>query len=235
MAAKTDRQTDKSSRWQFTAYEDQWHLFETIPPGIAEWGWQKEMTKTQRPHYQGYLRTTSQTRMSALIKILPGVHLEVCGKNTPEKPQSECWKALVQYCKKLDTRVEGEAHVHVVNSMFTKYTYAEHVGRQLYAKHKQDEWETWLPNDLFRAMEQVIGSDITRGRREVAWIIVSPDWKLYWKSYKYILRSYSIDAPAESSWTRETPPQPQSQTPPSTPRPKPGDAAHTDGEDHGNN
>jgi len=225
MAAQTDRQTDKSSRWQFTAYEDQWDLFKMMPPGIAEWGWQKETCpKTQKLHYQGYLRTTSQVRFSALKKILPGVHLEVA-KN---------WQALINYCQKIDTRVEGEAPVHVVNSMFTKYTYAEHVGRQLYAKHKQDDWETWLPNDLYRAMEEVIRTDITGGRREVAWIIVSPDWKLYWKSYKYILRSYSIDATPPSERTSQTPSQPPT-PPPSTPRPQPGDVAHTDREDHGNN
>lgn len=92
----------KSSRWAFTAYEQQWELFATMPPLIAEWGWQEELCpETNRKHYQGYLRTVRQTRFAALKKVLPGVHLEVA-KN---------WDALVNYCKKETTAVAG-SQVH---------------------------------------------------------------------------------------------------------------------------
>lgn len=91
-------QMEKSTRWSFTAYEEQWSLFEAMPPIIAEWGWQVEVCpKTQRQHYQGYLRTTRQVRFSQLKQALPGVHIE------PAKN----WQALVQYCTKKDTAVEG--------------------------------------------------------------------------------------------------------------------------------
>jgi len=96
--SQTDRQTDKSSRWAFTAYEEQWGLFTTIHPGIAEWGWNTEICpETNRQHYQGYLRLTSQQRFAWLRKLLPGVHLEIA-KN---------WEALKQYCAKEETRVPG--------------------------------------------------------------------------------------------------------------------------------
>jgi len=224
-SGKTDRQTDKSSRWQFTAYQDQWDLFKQMPPGIAEWGWQQEQCpKTQKLHYQGYLRTPSQVRFSALKKILPGVHIEVA-KN---------WQALLNYCQKLDTRVEGEAPVHVINTYYTQYTYAEKLGRQLYDLYKLD-FEDWSDQTALQYIEQHARLDIRAGHREIMWIISNPNWKVAWKYWKDIISSYSINATPESSWTRQTPPQPQSQTPPSTPRPKPGDVAHTDREDHGNN
>jgi len=187
MSRQTDRQTDKSSRWQFTAYEEQWSLFTSMPPGIAEWGWNTEICpKTNRKHYQGYLRLSQQQRFAWLRKLIPGVHIEV----------AQNWDALVNYCKKEETRAPGTTPVSQVNSMYTKYTYAERVGKWLVEQHEASVWETWMPNELFNAMEKVISDDITSGRREIAWIIVSPDWKLFWKSYKYILRSHSINAPS---------------------------------------
>lgn len=82
----------RSSRWQFTAYEAQWNLFQgTLPTIVAEVGWQTEKCpETGRLHYQGFIRTTSQQRFTALKKVYPGVHLEVARN----------WDALVAYCKK---------------------------------------------------------------------------------------------------------------------------------------
>ena len=95
---ETDRQTDKTSRWAFTAYADQYHLFTIVNELIAEIGWQKEICPgTQREHYQGYIRTARQVRFAQLKKIYPGVHIE------PAKN----WDALVKYCAKKDTAVEG--------------------------------------------------------------------------------------------------------------------------------
>jgi len=177
--AQTDRQT-KSSRWAFTAYQDQWSLFETMPPGIAEWGWQREICpETNREHYQGYLRLTQQQRFAWLAKVLPAVHIEVA-KN---------WPALIAYCKKEDSAVPG-SQVFQQNQMYTKYTYADRIGKWIVDTYDEKTTDTWLPPDLFRHMEEIISIDISGGRREVAWIIVSPDWKLYWKSYRYIIRSF---------------------------------------------
>jgi len=90
--------TDKTTRWAFTAYEAEWHLFELMNDKIAEWGWQLEICpKTQRKHYQGYMRTKTQQRFSSMKTIFPGVHLE----------QAKNWDALLQYCKKEDTAVAG--------------------------------------------------------------------------------------------------------------------------------
>lgn len=98
---------DKSTRWAFTAYKDQWHLFSSIPPLVAEWGWQEEVCpKTQRQHYQGFIRTQRQVRFSQLQKSLPGVHIE------PAKN----WDALVNYCRKPDTSVTG-TQVHQITSV----------------------------------------------------------------------------------------------------------------------
>jgi len=100
--AKTDRQTDKSSRWSFTAYEDQYGLVDDMSKSatIAEYGWNPEICpETGRKHRQGYLRSKNQVRFSALKKEFPGIHFEVA-KN---------WEALKNYCKKEETREQGKS------------------------------------------------------------------------------------------------------------------------------
>lgn len=94
-----DRQTDKTTRWAFTAYQDQWHLFTTvIPELVADIGWQKEVCPdTQREHYQGFIRTKRQVRFVQMKKLYPGVHIE----------QAKNWDALVNYCRKSESAIEG--------------------------------------------------------------------------------------------------------------------------------
>lgn len=98
--AKTDRQTDKSTRWAFTAFEAHWNYFNDMNaiPSVKEWGWQTEICpETGRQHYQGYIMTDRQVRLSHWIKYMKGVHFEVCRN----------WTALVAYCKKTDSAVPG--------------------------------------------------------------------------------------------------------------------------------
>ena len=103
--AQTDRQTDKTTRWAFTAYEDQWDLFKQMPDIIKEWGWQTETCpETGRKHYQGYFLTRTQQRFAACRKALPGVHIE----------PARNWSALLNYCKKEESAVSG-TQVHQVN------------------------------------------------------------------------------------------------------------------------
>jgi len=93
-----DSQTDKTSRWAFTAYQTQWDLFKVVPDIVAEIGWQTEVCPdTQREHYQGFIRTKRQVRFAQIRKIYPGVHVE------PAKN----WEALLNYCRKSDTAVAG--------------------------------------------------------------------------------------------------------------------------------
>lgn len=104
--AKTDRRPlpsspsgqDKTTRWAFTAYEGQYDLFKVMPPIVAEWGWQTEICpKTQREHYQGYMRTTRQVRHKQMRETFPGVHIDTAIN----------WQALLNYCKKTETAVPG--------------------------------------------------------------------------------------------------------------------------------
>lgn len=98
MASSQVQKTDKTTRWAFTAYENQWHLFEVMNDKIAQWGWQIEVCpKTQNKHYQGYMRTKTQQRHKAMKEMFPGVHLE----------SARNWIALLKYCEKPETAVEG--------------------------------------------------------------------------------------------------------------------------------
>lgn len=103
---QTDRQTDKSTRWAFTAYEDQYHLFNEMPDIVAEWGFQDEVCPdTGRKHKQGYIRTKTQQRFSKMRAVFPGVHLEV----------SRDWNKTVNYCKKAESRDPSGNQVHQIN------------------------------------------------------------------------------------------------------------------------
>jgi len=111
---KTDRQTSgKTTRWAFTAYEGQWHLFTTVIPVIvAEIGWQTEVCpKTGRKHYQGFIRTTRQARPKQLQDLYPGVHIEFARN----------WDALLNYCKKDKTAIEG-TQVKMLNEQAVQLT-----------------------------------------------------------------------------------------------------------------
>jgi len=195
---KTDRQTDKSSRWSFTAYEEQYGLFNTMPPGIAEWGWNAEICpETNRPHRQGYLRLQSQQRFAWLKKIFPGVHIEVA-KN---------WDALVNYCKKEDTRAPGTTPVHQTNSIPSHYQYAEMVARKYLELHGPDDLETaqWdrihtntpatkigiARISIADRLDSIVDADIIAGRRYAFWIVGNPSWEATWKKkWKPYIRSF---------------------------------------------
>lgn len=97
-------ETSKSQRWAFTAYEQDWDCFKVMPELVAEWGWQEEeCPETKRHHYQGYMRLKRQARLAQLKKIFPTTHFEIA-KN---------WDALVNYCKKTETAVDGTQRYEV--------------------------------------------------------------------------------------------------------------------------
>lgn len=196
--SKTDRQTDKSSRWSFTAYEQQYGLLSDIPHEIAEWGWQDEVCPdTGRPHRQGYLRTKQQVRLSKLTKLLPGIHLEV----------ARDWNKLVNYCKKSETAVPG-TQVHTVNSnMRTIYSLAKEVANALpplalleeefedlrqqirnkttrgvepnYGTYHLTNWEEYFLHRVDLEVKYVIKN----GGTEAAFIACNPLWLCMWKKY----------------------------------------------------
>jgi len=112
---ETDRQTDKTTRWAFTAYEDQWYLFKQIPDKVKEWGWQTEKCPTSgRLHYQGYILTRTQNRHKAMREMLPGVNISAARE----------WTALLKYCKKTETAIEGTQVSQVNERKFLKFAEA---------------------------------------------------------------------------------------------------------------
>jgi len=173
---------EKSSRWQFTAYEEQFSLFQSMPPGVAEWGWNTEICpKTNRTHYQGYLRLQQQQRFAWLRKILPGVHVEIA-KN---------WQALVQYCKKEDSRAPGTEPVHVINDIPTQFSYAEEVAERIVKQERlymsvnpnHRKFQDWSLEEALVHIETVVRTDIASGRRGIQWIASNPNWKVMWKAF----------------------------------------------------
>jgi len=172
---------DKSSRWQFTAYQEQFSLFQAMPPGVAEWGWNTEICpKTNRTHYQGYLRLAQQQRFAWVRKILPGVHVEIA-KN---------WTALVQYCKKEDTRAPGTEPTHQINDIPTQFSYADEIAKRIHERAKrydppiaEFDYATWTQEEALLNIDLMVRADISSGRRGVQWIASNPNWKVMWKAY----------------------------------------------------
>lgn len=195
---QTDRQTDKSTRWAFTAYEAQWKLFDDMPPSIAEWGWQKETCpETGRLHYQGYLRTKQQVRLKSLVKDLPGIHFEIARN----------WDALVNYCRKDETAVSGTKVHQTSGNMRTIYSLAKEVAAALpplalledeyedlrrqirsntkpgsepnYGTYSVSNWEEYFLTRVDREVKFIIKN----GGYDAAWHASNPQWLCMWKKY----------------------------------------------------
>lgn len=99
---------DKSTRWQFTAYERDYPLLDSYTQTphelIAEIGWQDEICpETKNKHRQGYVRTVRQVRFAQLKAIMGSIHLE----------KAKNWEALKKYCEKEDTRDPSGAQIKV--------------------------------------------------------------------------------------------------------------------------
>lgn len=196
--AQTDRQTDKSTRWAFTAYEAQWGLFNDMPPSIAEWGWQKEVCpETGREHYQGYLRTKQQVRLKSLVKDLPGVHFEIARN----------WSALTNYCRKDETAVSGTQVHQTSGNMRTIYSLAKEVAAALpplaLLEDEFEEIRLRIRNNTTRGLEPNYGTFnvssweeyflyrvdsevkfiIKNGGFDAAWLASNPQWLCMWRKY----------------------------------------------------
>lgn len=209
--SKTDRQTDKSTRWAFTAYEDQWHLFKEghIPISVAEWGWNHEQCpETNRKHYQGYVRTKQQVRFSAIQKIFPGVHLEV----------ARDWNKLKQYCAKGETRIEGTQPVSEYSEIPDLYGYVIAVAQKMPSREELDrlvdegqrcaqrnrvpgvapDYALYHAESIQQMMEhkldEVVKLDIMAGKFYAGHFAVNPQfislWRRYGLQYIYGVKSH---------------------------------------------
>ena len=172
--------TDKSARWAFTAYEGQYSLFKQMPPGVAEWGWNVEICpETNREHYQGYLRLTQQQRFAWVRKNFPGVHMKIARN----------WEALLNYCKKEETRAPGTEPVAQTNDIPTHFSYADEVGLRIFQRAKMSpdiaefQYESWDGSEALFHVEAIVRLDIASGRRGLQWIASNPAWKAMWKPY----------------------------------------------------
>lgn len=205
---QTDRQTDKSvktTRWAFTAYESQWHLFKVgcIPASVAEWGWNTEKCpETSRLHYQGYLRTKQQVRLSQLIKIFPGVHLE----------PARNWEATKNYSGKVETRVPGTEPVSEHSTIPDIYAYTTVIAKRLPSRERLEaihmeqvvlaqkavkgkdtpaDYEGYhcinVKDTLLWLVDLAVRHDIAEGKFYAAHIAVNPQWVSMWRKYAFEL------------------------------------------------
>lgn len=155
-------ESDKTTHWCFTAYEEQWPMFVLgkRPPYVSGWGWQQEICpKTSRPHYQGWMTTKAQHRYSpagmengvqkfkpagSLLRLFPGTHIEPVAK--------EDWPRVKNYCRKLDTRAPGTEPVQEIATYDTMYSYSDELLERL------PDWdvvrEMWMAFTTLNSREQ---------------------------------------------------------------------------------
>lgn len=167
----------KTTRWAFTAFESQWPLFTSIPSIVAEWGWQTEKAPdTGNLHYQGYIRTSRQVRMSQLRKALPGVHLELARN----------WSALQNYCKKSETAVPG-TQVNMVNparAMTMAQALIRIASHKFEIEHEKgtDKYNDAVKLEYWYAVNEILRDDpdavgvFTQPQYERAWIKTRETW-----------------------------------------------------------
>lgn len=162
---------EKTTRWQFTAYDHQYQLFSKgCPPGVKEWGWNIEVCpKTQREHYQGYILLQQSQRFSWMRKMFPGVHIEMARN----------WQALLNYCRKDDTRAPGTVPVVEVSAIPTKFIYLEEVAKAICHSVREHA----LIDEVIEAVKFQVSLDIESGRKGIEWIGSNPDWKVVWKQF----------------------------------------------------
>jgi len=172
--------TDKTTRWAFTAFEAQWKHFEKMPREIGAWGWQLEKCPdTGKLHYQGYIRTLGQHRFKgepgpqsvpadSLRRLLPGVHITAAAN----------WQALINYCKKKESKVEGHEPVHEVSTFPTMYSYSEELAERLPQWDQVRElWMTDNDNKMKEARRLkteagVLGLTIYKSPEEYAYDVI---------------------------------------------------------------
>lgn len=95
--SKTDRQTDRSTWWSVTAFNDEIEQLES-PAQYPDWlkfvhGGREICPMTLRVHFQGALQCHSNIRFSQVKKWLPTAHIE----------KAIVAEALRKYCMKKDT------------------------------------------------------------------------------------------------------------------------------------
>jgi len=133
-------------------------------------------------------------------KLLPGVHIA----------KARNWPALLQYCKKEETRVPGTQPVEYKTEILTHFQYAEEIAKRYYerfgipcADSVWDKQHTNAKTNLISVSGNVdilVDEDIAAGRRFAAWITTNPAWNAMWKKrYRPFISSYSIiNAPLSS-------------------------------------
>lgn len=102
--------------------------------------------------------------------MFAGVHVEI--------PRN--WEALMNYCKKEETRKEGTTPVEFTNDIPTKFTYLEQVANEICDLDCVDLEDS---TDILKCVQAQVAIDIQKGKKGIEWIASNPDWKVVWKQF----------------------------------------------------
>lgn len=193
---------ERGTWWQMTVFEGQWPMLQTMPPCVAEWGWQDEVTKEGRLHKQAWCRTKIQMRKSAMIKVFPGIHIELARDKN----------ALKAYSRKSETAIPG-TQVHQVAeadnerrltmaralTLLARYAMSEIVWQM--AARTPQEFEQAPVKQFWAAVTDLLTTDndavglFTQPQYQRAWVNTNEVW--IGNVTKEIEELGGLDAPGE--------------------------------------
>lgn len=175
--------TAKTTRFAATVHKDQMHLIDkgiSAYPDIAEWGFQTEIGKDNgTEHYQMWFRTFRQHRLSAMFKLLPGIHISI----------AEDWNALRNYSKKTDTAVPGtRKHESQTKEYFSMQRALVELTNFL------PDWDEYLEDNRSRISEKNYDKEqywclvrkVLTGRPELASTYAQPTMLTMWSQTKHV-------------------------------------------------
>ena len=208
--------TKKTTRWAFTAYEHQYSIIDNIDKSIVSWiDYQDEICPdTQRKHRQGCFTTHRQHYYKgepkppgiqprpcpneSLRKYFPGIHVEPAWK----------WEALVNYCKKKDSRDLSGGHV---TKSYAEYAPAKiqdvmtdlaKIYLELTSIIALSGCKLVMPADLGEQYWYLVSEYMKRDNHHLAGLLMQPGPLTLWKKTKsvWVERAISITpAPSEQS------------------------------------
>lgn len=186
--SKTDRQTDKSTWWIATAWNDGILKLEdvnTYPKYVTKvYGGREECPSTGKEHFQGAIQCVSQVRMSALLKWLPGAECHWEAARSAE--------AIRKYCMKSETATGEKTIRDQPNKYYAMHDILIKMAVERYKaiedgtfKDESDDWiekknpddsEYWFLAKRILRQEPHLITSFSDSRYKTAWIMAKEVW-----------------------------------------------------------
>jgi len=169
---------EKATLWSITDFNEEYKTA-VLPSGWKLEGQLEKCPDTGKEHYQGALKTP-QCRFSAIKKIFPKAHIEICRDRNK----------LLNYVHKTETRIQ-EVETKV-SEIPTVWDYSRSIAEKWnesdfkeFLKNISDEdiSKTSMGEIALRYVDTIVSQDIKNGMRGVEFIAINPMFRSAWKKF----------------------------------------------------